>query len=189
MRIIESISEMQQTAESWRREGKRIALVPTMGYLHEGHLELMRAIRNRGDVLVTSIFVNPAQFGPGEDFERYPRDLERDQELARIGYNGYTTLEIAGDEAVKKSYAYLKSRPFPRRRHRGRQAVPYRQAAHGSFRGKGFPTTGDDPENGSGSEYGYRGNRPSHGEGSGWLGDEQPECLPDARTTSEGHSP
>jgi len=82
MRIIESISEMQQTAESWRREGKRIALVPTMGYLHEGHLELMRAIRNRGDVLVTSIFVNPAQFGPGEDFERYPRDLERDLRLA-----------------------------------------------------------------------------------------------------------
>jgi pantoate--beta-alanine ligase len=82
MRIIEGISEMQQAAESWRSEGKKIALVPTMGYLHEGHLELMRAIRSRCDVLVTSIFVNPAQFGPGEDFERYPRDLERDLHLA-----------------------------------------------------------------------------------------------------------
>jgi pantoate--beta-alanine ligase len=82
MRIIDNIPEMQQAAEVWRCEGKKIALVPTMGYFHEGHLELMRAIRNRGDVLVTSIFVNPAQFGPGEDFERYPRDLERDLRLA-----------------------------------------------------------------------------------------------------------
>jgi pantoate--beta-alanine ligase len=82
MRIIEGISEMQQAAETWRSEGKKIALAPTMGYLHEGHLELMRAIRHHGDVLVTSIFVNPAQFGPGEDFERYPRDLERDLRLA-----------------------------------------------------------------------------------------------------------
>jgi pantoate--beta-alanine ligase len=82
MRVIESIPEMQQAAEGWRSEGKRITLVPTMGYLHEGHLELMRAIRGRGDILVISIFVNPAQFGPGEDFERYPRDLERDLRLA-----------------------------------------------------------------------------------------------------------
>jgi pantoate--beta-alanine ligase len=82
MRIIESIPEMQQAAEGWRGEGKKIALVPTMGYLHEGHLELMRAVRPQSDVLVISIFVNPAQFGPGEDFERYPRDLERDIRLA-----------------------------------------------------------------------------------------------------------
>jgi len=82
MRIIESIAEMQQAGEGWRCEGKKITLVPTMGYLHEGHLELMRAIRSHGDVLVSSIFVNPAQFGPGEDFERYPRDLERDTRMA-----------------------------------------------------------------------------------------------------------
>jgi pantoate--beta-alanine ligase len=82
MRIIESIPEMQQAAEGWRGEGKKIALVPTMGYFHEGHLELMRAIRPQSDVLVISIFVNPAQFGPGEDFERYPRDLDRDIRLA-----------------------------------------------------------------------------------------------------------
>jgi pantoate--beta-alanine ligase len=81
MRIIESIAEMQQAAEAWRCEGKRIGLVPTMGYLHEGHLELMRALRGHCDVLVTSVFVNPAQFGPGEDLARYPRDLERDIRL------------------------------------------------------------------------------------------------------------
>lgn len=82
MRIIESIAEMQQAAEGWRAEGKRIALVPTMGYLHEGHLELMRSVRPSCDILVISIFVNPAQFGPGEDFERYPRDPERDIRMA-----------------------------------------------------------------------------------------------------------
>ena len=82
MRIIESIAEMQQAAEGWRCDGKRIGLVPTMGYLHEGHLELMRSLRPQCDVLVISIFVNPAQFAPNEDFERYPRDLERDIRLA-----------------------------------------------------------------------------------------------------------
>jgi len=83
MRIIEGVTEMQQQADAWRRENRRIALVPTMGYFHEGHLTLMRAVRNHGDVLVISIFVNPAQFGPKEDLDRYPRDLERDLRLAR----------------------------------------------------------------------------------------------------------
>lgn len=82
MRIIESIAEMQQAAEGWRCDGKRIGLVPTMGYLHEGHLELMRSLRPQCDILVISIFVNPAQFAPNEDFERYPRDLDRDIRLA-----------------------------------------------------------------------------------------------------------
>ena len=82
MRIIESVAEMQQAAEGWRCDGKRIGLVPTMGYLHEGHLELMRSLRPQCDILVISIFVNPAQFAPNEDFERYPRDLERDIRLA-----------------------------------------------------------------------------------------------------------
>ncbi len=83
MRIIEGVTEMQQQADAWRRENRRIALVPTMGYFHEGHLTLMRAVRNHGDVLVVSIFVNPAQFAPDEDLDRYPRDLERDLRLAR----------------------------------------------------------------------------------------------------------
>ena len=82
MRIITTIAEMQQTALTARRKGERIAFVPTMGYLHEGHASLMREGRQRGDVLVASIFVNPAQFGVGEDFESYPRDLERDSAIA-----------------------------------------------------------------------------------------------------------
>jgi pantoate--beta-alanine ligase len=82
MRIIESVSEMQQLVNAWRQQGKRIGLVPTMGYLHAGHLALMQAARSHSDLVAVSIFVNPTQFGPGEDFQRYPRDMERDERLA-----------------------------------------------------------------------------------------------------------
>lgn len=74
---------MQEYSDRMRRLDKTIAFVPTMGYLHEGHLSLIRKGRKIGDSLVVSIFVNPIQFAPEEDFEDYPRNLERDLELAR----------------------------------------------------------------------------------------------------------
>ena len=83
MKIITAVQEMQQTVLELRRQGKRIAFVPTMGYLHEGHASLMREGRKQGDVLVLSIFVNPTQFGPNEDLDRYPRNLEGDCGLAQ----------------------------------------------------------------------------------------------------------
>jgi pantoate--beta-alanine ligase len=73
---------LQREVAAARTAGRRIALVPTMGYLHEGHLTLIDRAREVADVVVVSIFVNPLQFGPGEDFERYPRDIERDALLA-----------------------------------------------------------------------------------------------------------
>ena len=80
--VIESIKGMQALSESKRRSGQRIVLVPTMGYFHEGHLNLMRIGRGQGDCLAVSIYVNPKQFAPTEDFTTYPRDFERDRKLA-----------------------------------------------------------------------------------------------------------
>lgn len=83
MKVIESIKEMQTHSESLRLAGRRIAFVPTMGYFHEGHLSLMRKARKTADFVVTSIYVNPTQFGPKEDFSKYPRDFERDARMAQ----------------------------------------------------------------------------------------------------------
>jgi pantoate--beta-alanine ligase len=81
MLILEQIAEMQRWSDAERRQGRRIAFVPTMGFLHEGHLTLVRDGKKRGDRLIVSIFVNPAQFAPQEDFGAYPRDFGRDREL------------------------------------------------------------------------------------------------------------
>ncbi len=83
MRIVRSVDEMAGLGRAWRQGGARVGFVPTMGYLHRGHTSLMRQTRGRCDQLVVSIFVNPLQFGPAEDYARYPRDPEGDATACR----------------------------------------------------------------------------------------------------------
>ncbi|MCD5322966.1 MULTISPECIES: pantoate--beta-alanine ligase [Pontibacillus] len=82
MKVIEKIGDMQSLIKDEKLKGNVVGFVPTMGYLHEGHQQLMRKAREECDIVVTSIFVNPLQFGPNEDFDRYPRDERRDKRIA-----------------------------------------------------------------------------------------------------------
>ncbi|MGB3225254.1 MAG: pantoate--beta-alanine ligase [Desulforhopalus sp.] len=98
MNIIHSVQEMQARADQLRRLGKTTAFVPTMGYLHEGHLSLLRIGKQKADDLVLSIFVNPAQFGPNEDLGSYPRSLDSDLEMAEK--EGVDAVFVPTDETL-----------------------------------------------------------------------------------------
>ena len=103
MKIIKTVKESQQLSDTFRSEGKTISFVPTMGFFHRGHLKLMEEGKDRGDILVVSIFVNPTQFGPGEDYLAYPRNLEKDQAL--VEKSGADVLFIPStDEIYPKGF-------------------------------------------------------------------------------------
>lgn len=97
---IETISGIREAVQSARQDGKRIGLVPTMGYLHEGHLALVEAAQQRTDFVVTSIFVNPLQFGPAEDLDKYPRNIDRDIQALRA----QKRCDVVFDPAVSEMY-------------------------------------------------------------------------------------
>ncbi|MBY4628087.1 pantoate--beta-alanine ligase [Rhizobium croatiense] len=83
MRVFSSIEELRHTLDALKRQGRTVGLVPTMGYLHAGHMQLVARARAENDIVVVSIFVNPLQFGPAEDLSQYPRDLERDAAMLK----------------------------------------------------------------------------------------------------------
>ena len=80
MKVVKTVKEVREIVSAWRKEGLSVGLVPTMGYLHEGHQSLIRKSASQNDRTVVSVFVNPIQFGPNEDLEAYPRDLNRDMQ-------------------------------------------------------------------------------------------------------------
>ena len=86
MQTVHTVSQVREYVRGWHQKGLSVGFVPTMGNLHDGHISLMKEARARCDVVVVSIFVNPTQFGPNEDFDRYPRTLARDAELLALGY-------------------------------------------------------------------------------------------------------
>ncbi len=96
MKVITSVKELQAKVAEGRLQSKSIGFVPTMGFLHEGHLTLIKKAREENDIVVLSVFVNPLQFGPEEDYETYPRDFERDRSLAeseKVDYLFYPSVE------------------------------------------------------------------------------------------------
>ena len=81
MQVTKTVKETRDIVKEWKREGLTVGLVPTMGFLHEGHASLIKRAREENDRVAVSVFVNPTQFGPNEDLEAYPRDFERDSAL------------------------------------------------------------------------------------------------------------
>ncbi|MBU1055109.1 MAG: pantoate--beta-alanine ligase [Proteobacteria bacterium] len=113
MKKIYKINDMQQYSDRIRENAECLAFVPTMGFLHEGHLALLKKARKLADVVVASIFVNPSQFGPGEDLESYPRNIERDLELMEKEHVDAVFIPDAKDIYPDRFQTYVELQSLP----------------------------------------------------------------------------
>ena len=194
MEVIKTIKEMKEFSFRARRTGKTIALVPTMGYFHEGHLSLMREGRRRGDLLIVSLFVNPTQFGPNEDFKNYPRDFERDSKMAEgVGVDilfapeasDHVSLRSPNDrscgEGNPKSLRKVEADPLPGGHHSGDDALRNCDAPCGDLRRERLSTTGYDSTDGQRSSSECGGVGDADGSGGGRFGHEFSKHIPSAR--------
>lgn len=165
MLIIETPLPLRQHIRRLRQEGKRVALVPTMGNLHDGHMKLVDEAKARADVVIVSIFVNPMQFDRPDDLVRYPRTLQEDceklnkrkvdyvfapaVEIYPHGLEGQTYVDVPG---LYHAGRRQPSVSFPRRLDYRQQAVQPDPAGYRLLWREGFPATGADPQNGGGYE-------------------------------------
>jgi len=164
MQVTKTVEETRKQIKAWKKEGKTIGLVPTMGFLHEGHASLIKKCREQNDIVVVSDFVNPTQFGPTEDLEAYPRDFERDSKLCEsLGTDLIFCPEPS--EMYHDPHAFVsidtlsetlcgKTRPIHFKGvHSCNQAVPYCSPGQSIFRTEGCSAAGHHPQNGPGSEF------------------------------------
>ena len=103
MLILTSAAEVTAVSKEAHRAGKRVGFVPTMGALHEGHLSLVRTARAQSDVVIASVFVNPKQFGPTEDFSKYPRDAEKDSAMLAAEKDGLSLSAVSGRDVSARA--------------------------------------------------------------------------------------